>query len=164
MAHHDLKTDHEVFQAVAAGVKTYEIRRDDRGFQAGDVLCLRETTHTGEEMRNGAPLEYTGKSAIATVSHVLRGPIYGLAEGWVILSISFGQEARLSAENADLRARLARAERERDEARADMERFKKSWFSSRSELEVSERAQVQLRAELERLTAENAELKGRQQP
>ena len=120
MAHHDLKTDHEVFQAVAAGVKTYEIRRDDRGFQAGDVLCLRETTHTGEEMRNGAPLEYTGKSAIATVSHVLRGPIYGLAEGWVILSISFGQEARLSAENADLRARLARAERERDEAREEM--------------------------------------------
>ena len=87
MAHHELKTDSEVFQAVVAGLKTYEIRRDDRGFQVGDVLYLRETVHTGEEMKNGAPLEYSGHSAIAAVTHILRGPIYGLADGWAILSV-----------------------------------------------------------------------------
>ena len=87
MNRHELKTDSEVFQAVVAGLKTYEIRLDDRGFQVGDELYLRETVHTGEEMKNGAPLEYTGHVAIATVSHILRGPIYGLADRWAILSV-----------------------------------------------------------------------------
>ena len=87
MPMHTLKTDHEAFQAVAAGLKTFEIRRDDRGFQAGDRLNLLETVSTGAEMAAGAPLEYTGGQALVTVTHILRGPIYGLADGWVVLSV-----------------------------------------------------------------------------
>lgn len=50
---HELKTDSEVFTATALGMKTFEVREDDRGFEEGDVLFLRETRHTGEEMRGG---------------------------------------------------------------------------------------------------------------
>ena len=84
---HELKTDRKVFDDVAAGLKTFEIRKDDRGFAVGDVLQLRQTRHTGKEMTEGAPLEYTGAVCEVGVSHVLRGPIYGLADGWVIMSI-----------------------------------------------------------------------------
>jgi hypothetical protein len=84
---HELKTDPEVFQAVAVGAKTYEIRKDDRGFVVGDKLRLLETVSTGEEMRNGAPLSYTGKMTEAVVTHILRGPVYGLKNGWVLMSI-----------------------------------------------------------------------------
>lgn len=81
---HTLKTDPAVFAAVVNGLKTFEIRFNDRGFKVGDVLTLKETTHTGAEIRAGAPLEYTGRMTARTVSHVLTG--YGLAEGWCCLS------------------------------------------------------------------------------
>jgi len=84
---HKLKTDPEVFDAVQSGVKTFEIRKDDRGYQVGDILVLNRTAHTGEEMKQGLPLVYTGETHSATVEYILRGPIYGLAEGWVIMSI-----------------------------------------------------------------------------
>lgn len=83
---HDLKTDPAVFEAVWTGAKTHEIRRNDRGFKVGDTLVLRETVHTGEEMRAGAPLRYTGRVVNKTVSHVLSG--YGLDPDWVILSFA----------------------------------------------------------------------------
>ncbi len=84
---HTLKTDPEVFQAVIKKLKTYEIRKDDRGFNVGDFLLLQETKYTGKEMLKGKPLQYTGRELDVEVTHILRGPIYGLEDGWVIMSI-----------------------------------------------------------------------------
>ena len=85
---HELKTDSEVFKAVESGLKAYDIRYDDRGYEVADILRLRETRYTGEEMKAGKPLEYTGRIVDVEVLHILWGPIYGLAEGWVIMSIA----------------------------------------------------------------------------
>lgn len=87
MQTHELKTDPEVFQAVIDGLKTYEIRKNDRGFSVGDTLVLRETLHTGRDMAMGSPLVYTGRAVQVAVTHMLTGPIYGLAAGWSILSM-----------------------------------------------------------------------------
>lgn len=84
---HELKTDALVFDAVKRGEKTFEIRKDDRDFVVGDVLILRKTVHSGEEMKQGAPLYYEGEPLRQRVSYILRGPCYGLAAGWVIMSI-----------------------------------------------------------------------------
>ena len=84
---HMLKTDPDVFHAVLIGLKTYEIRYDDRNFNAGDSLYLRETKYSGDEMMNGGELIYTGRSTIKTITHILEGPSYGLKENWVIMSI-----------------------------------------------------------------------------
>ena len=86
MMEHKLKTDPEVFRASKDGRKTFEIRFDDRGFAIGDLLELQETKFTGEEMKAGAPLVYTGRTVVQYVSYILRGPAYGLKEGWVIMS------------------------------------------------------------------------------
>ncbi|MBV2182061.1 MAG: DUF3850 domain-containing protein [Castellaniella sp.] len=83
---HSLKTDPEVFQAVFEGLKTFEIRVNDRGFRVGDELLLKETTRTGAEIKDGAPLEYTGRTCRRAVSHILTG--YGLAENWCCLSFA----------------------------------------------------------------------------
>lgn len=84
---HTLKTDPEAFRAVWEGKKTYEIRKNDRNFEIGDQLRLRETKYTGQEMANGKPLKYTDREVIAEVTHMLKGPCYGLQDGWCIMSI-----------------------------------------------------------------------------
>lgn len=95
---HELKTDPEVFQALSIGAKTFEIRKDDRGFEVGDTLTLRETVSPGCLMAHGARLEYTGRQEQRKVTHVLRGPMYGLSEGWVILSVEDPRIAELEAQ------------------------------------------------------------------
>lgn len=87
MKTHELKTDPAVFDAVATGDKTFEIRKDDRWFEVGDTLLLRRTKYTGAEMKAGAPLEYTGEVGTFSVTYILRGPVYGLADRWVVMSI-----------------------------------------------------------------------------
>lgn len=83
--HHDLKTDPDTFQATWDGIKTFEIRFNDRGFKVGDILHLKETVASGEQMRTLiVPLAYTGREIRKTVRHILTG--YGLQPGWVCLS------------------------------------------------------------------------------
>ena len=78
MARHDLKILPEHFQAVWDGRKRAELRKDDRGFEVGDILALREW--------NGEA--YTGSGIAVRVTHILRNcPEYGLADGFCILSI-----------------------------------------------------------------------------
>lgn len=85
---HVLKTDHGVFHASAAGVKGWEIRKNDRNFKVGDELWLKETVYTGAEMAAGAPEEYTGRVIAVKVTYMLEGPVYGLEDGWCIMSVS----------------------------------------------------------------------------
>jgi hypothetical protein len=89
---HELKTDKGPFQAVWDGRKLYEIRFNDRDFALGDELMLRETVHTGDEMSEGKPIQYTGRRIRCIVTHYL-DDMYGVKDGWCILSV-------------DLRARL----------------------------------------------------------
>lgn len=84
---HELKTDADAFDAVKRGEKKFEIRFNDRNFNVGDLLKLRKTVHTGAEMKAGLPLYYEGEPFFVWVSHILLGPIYGLMDGWVIMSI-----------------------------------------------------------------------------
>lgn len=84
----ELKTDPQVYDDVEAGKKPFELRLDDRGYQVGDDLLLKQTQHTGAEMKAGAPLVFTGKETRRRIGYILRGPIYGLAEGWVIAAFA----------------------------------------------------------------------------
>lgn len=64
MTLHDLKTWPRFFDDVASGRKTWEVRRvDDRTFQAGDSLRLREW-----DPANGA---YTGRETTVRVTYVV---------------------------------------------------------------------------------------------
>lgn len=81
---HELKCWPEFFAATANGMKTAELRREDRGFAPWDTLRLREW--------DPATGEYTGRELEATVTHVLRGDgSFGLAAGWAMLSILVGR-------------------------------------------------------------------------
>lgn len=77
---HELKTDPEPFAKTKKGRKPLELRRDDRDFQPGDYLLLRE-------WKDG---DYTGDTQVCYVLSVIRhGDTYGemLAPGHVAMGI-----------------------------------------------------------------------------
>ena len=79
---HELKAWPEYFEPMLNGRKSFDARRNDRDFQEGDWLLIREFIPEGEG-------EYTGREFITRVTYVLEAsPLYGLQEGFVILGIS----------------------------------------------------------------------------
>ena len=87
MAIHKLKTDPKVFAESWSGRKCFEIRKDDRDFQVGDILVLNETKYSGEEMQEGMPLMYTGRTLEVEISYKLPVGDYGLNFNWTVLSV-----------------------------------------------------------------------------
>lgn len=73
---HELKILPEYFQAVRSGNKTFEIRKNDRGYAVGDKLILREYENS----------KFTGEKEIRYVSYVLDDVTY-LQEGYVALGL-----------------------------------------------------------------------------
>ena len=82
---HELKTDPDVFTESLRGDKPFEIRIDDRGIVPGDLLILRETKFSGQAMKDGQPLEYTGRVLSRWVTNKTTG--YGLEDGWAIFGV-----------------------------------------------------------------------------
>lgn len=73
---HELKIDREYFKAIIEEKKTFEIRKNDRGFQLGDFLALNETV-------DGA---YTGRAVLAVVRYILDNPEF-CKDGFVTMGI-----------------------------------------------------------------------------
>lgn len=76
---HMLKVWPEQFNDTATGRKTFEIRLNDRGYRVGDVLILREYDPVMER--------FNERACKRVVSHILAGNQFGLAEGFVAMSL-----------------------------------------------------------------------------
>ncbi len=73
---HELKTWPVYFEEVWWDRKRFEVRYDDRGFQVGDMLRLREYS---PELKC-----YTGRVTERVVGYIMRDFV-GLAPGYVVL-------------------------------------------------------------------------------
>ena len=84
---HVLKTLPEYWDAVERGEKTFEVRRDDRGFQRGDTVVLRRLTRT----KLGADVDTTSRGQYRdlrfTIGWVLTGGQFGIEPGYVVLAL-----------------------------------------------------------------------------
>lgn len=90
---HDLKTLPEYFAAVLDGIKTFEVRADDRGFAVGDTLLLREWSFVDG---------YSGRECTRIVSYIMRGPPFA-REGYATLAIK-PQPGKAEGEDVNNRA------------------------------------------------------------
>jgi hypothetical protein len=84
MATHELKIDEVHFDAIVRGDKRFEWRKEheDRTFNVGDVLHLLKNDEEGISV---------------TVRYLVRGPAYGIPEGYVVMSIDRGIKNTLDA-------------------------------------------------------------------
>lgn len=80
---HELKCWPEFFAPMVSGEKPFDVRRNDRGFQRGDTILLREW--------NPNTKEYTGRDVRFEVSYVLSG--WGIAPEHVVLGLWQGPRA-----------------------------------------------------------------------
>jgi hypothetical protein len=76
---HELKTDTDYFGLLIGGLKSFEVRRDDRGFKAGDVLILREYDPVKKN--------YTGRVCTRQVNYILRLEELGFIGNYCVMAI-----------------------------------------------------------------------------
>lgn len=74
--HHYVKILPEYYMAVESGIKTFEIRFNDRNYKVGDILHL-------QEFCGG---EYTGRVIEKEICYIIDSPEY-CKEGFVVLGL-----------------------------------------------------------------------------
>ncbi|MGN2371913.1 ASCH/PUA domain-containing protein [Clostridium cagae] len=85
---HELKILPKYFNAVLDGTKTFELRKNDRGFEVGDTLVLKEyLQEISDRYKTTLHAQYTGQEVKKEISYILDGGKYGLQEGYVILAL-----------------------------------------------------------------------------
>lgn len=94
MTTHQLKTHPPYFDAILDGSKPFEVRRNDRGFEVGDILRLREWDPNQLVVMPWGPFsgDYTGREVSKRVTYVLgyspSGPRFGVEPGYVVMGLA----------------------------------------------------------------------------
>ena len=83
MTIHKLKLNAAYYDDSASGIKTFEIRENDRDFKVGDILELREWVWSSLKGKGA----YTGNAHWKVITYVLDDEEY-LCEGFVCLAVS----------------------------------------------------------------------------
>lgn len=94
MGKHNFKLATAYFDAVKSGAKNFEVRRDDRGFQKGDVLVLRrygfdwltrKDAYLNAFDRGG--VESDAETLHRRITYVLTGGQFGIEPGYVVMGL-----------------------------------------------------------------------------
>ena len=90
MKEHELKTFPHYWDAVESGEKPFEVRRDDRGFQKGDILVLLRMRKTSagiweveREFSSHKPIYVLRKK----ITYILTGGQFGIEPGYVVMGL-----------------------------------------------------------------------------
>ena len=99
MALHFLKTREPFFDAVKAGHKPFQVRKDDRGFQRGDTVVLQRYGYPVGEGHRSVPgfkkdasawracPESEAEALTFYIGWILTGGQFGIEPGYVVFSL-----------------------------------------------------------------------------
>lgn len=83
--HHQIKCWPDYFEPVLNGDKTFDVREDDRDYQVGDLLIIREW-----DPDNG----FTSRITIREITYKMDGGRFGIDENYCVLGIKTIEEAK----------------------------------------------------------------------
>lgn len=84
MQTHELKTIDRYFEAVERGEKTFEVRRNDRAFQTGDILKLVKVDDRG---RYDYPWPHDPPAIYRRITYLLQGGQFGIEPQYCVLGL-----------------------------------------------------------------------------
>lgn len=79
---HRLKTVQPYFNDMRNGAKMFDVRKNDRGFNVGDIVVLEEYRDTGGAFTSG----YTGLVIRKKIVYILKEN-YGIKSGYCVLGL-----------------------------------------------------------------------------
>lgn len=88
MKTHELKTLAPYWDAIDNGEKPFEVRRDDRGFQKGDILLLhrmKEDNSCYYDYPPGTPGKR--RTLYMKITYILTGGQFGIQPGYVVMGL-----------------------------------------------------------------------------
>lgn len=75
----ELKCHPTYFLDVKNGIKTFEIRKNDREYKVDDILYIMEYVHQEER--------YTGDYTVMKVTYIFKGGSFGLSDEYIVMAI-----------------------------------------------------------------------------
>ena len=81
------------FKAIGEGIKTFDVRKNDRDFKEGDTLYLHEY--------NPLDSTYTGNEIVATVNYILPGGQFGIEKDYVVMGITVTERTGIGYKRPD---------------------------------------------------------------
>lgn len=87
---HELKILPKYFNSVVSREKTFELRKDDRGFEVGDILILKEFNPNKKyETIEGDESHFSGRKILKEINYILKDETesMGLSKDYAILGI-----------------------------------------------------------------------------
>lgn len=84
---HELKTVEQYFDAVARGDKTFEVRKNDRAFQTGDVLILAKVDSCGRYITK-TTFGFDKITLKRRISYILQGGQFGIEAQYCVLGLA----------------------------------------------------------------------------
>lgn len=84
---HELKCLSCYFWAIDSGDKPFDARRDDRGFQKGDICIFKEFDPAKTSVISGWRDGYSGNEIEREITYILTGGQWGIEPGYVILGL-----------------------------------------------------------------------------
>lgn len=90
---HRLKTIDRYFDAIVSGAKTFEVRKNDRAFQTGDILELIMVNERGRPY----PMEgqiYGEITIRKRVTYLLQGGQFGIEPQYCVMGLGDAEEEK----------------------------------------------------------------------
>jgi len=89
MTEHKLKTWVRYWDAVASGEKNFEVRKNDRAFQTGDIIVLEKYDHERHSYEmESFEIMAKPKSIRKRVTFLLQGGAFGIEPGYCVLGLA----------------------------------------------------------------------------
>jgi hypothetical protein len=83
---HILKTVGTIWDAVESGQKRFEVRKNDRFFQSGDIVILRRLSSHGY-CTPGDGGRFSTKDLRFTIGWILQGGQFGIEPGYIVFQL-----------------------------------------------------------------------------